>query len=461
MQRKNWGGLAVAQFSWLLALSAAFPVFAQQDVIEQARGLLSSGNPKQAYMTLLAVQDKHAGKIDFDYVLGVAALDSNKYDEAIIAFERVLAANPRHAGAKLDLARAYYTSGTYDLAEATFLDLKQSNPPPLAQQTIERYLTALGERKKVSRPGFTGYGEMGLGYDSNLTGVPRDFSAAVLSAFNLPGVDPTGNSIKRSAAFMNAAAGFDYYHPLSRGWSAFAGGDVRGRGYRNEADFNSASAEARFGGTLNQGPQQWRLAANVQRFTQKGEAPGDPQPTNDRNLIGIGGDWRRTLDQKNQIGINLQVNRQRFPDNDVEDFNQALVAGTWQHSFLGKGLPLLYLSGFYSDDRAVRKLLDGEADKSKRVAGARGMVQVSLSTALQVFAGAGYTQRKDRSAFARATAIEFGQDRLADAAFGMTWKFQPKCGLRAQWLYSRNASNIDIYDYSRNEVSSTIRCNFG
>ena len=43
---------------------------------------------------------------------------------------------------------------------------------------------------------------------------------------------------------------------------------------------------------------------------------------------------------------------------------------------------------------------------------------------------------------------------------GVTWRFQDKCTLRAQWLYSRNDSNIAIYDYSRNEVSSAIRCDF-
>jgi hypothetical protein len=40
----------------------------------------------------------------FDYLLGIAALDSGKPDRATIAFERVLAVNPNFAGARLDLA---------------------------------------------------------------------------------------------------------------------------------------------------------------------------------------------------------------------------------------------------------------------------------------------------------------------------------------------------------------------
>lgn len=443
-----------------LLLNLAQGASADTSVIESAQRQLAAGNPKQAYMELIAVQDKMAGNIEFDYLLGVAALDSGKIDEAIIALERVLAINPNHAGARMDLARAYYTSGALDLAEATFQNLKNSGPPPLALQSINRYLDAIQQRKKATRAGFSAYGEMGLGYDSNITGVPGDFSSAVLSSFNLAGVSPTGNAIKRSAAFLNAGAGLDYYHPLSRGWNLFAGADVRGRAYRNEADFNSKGIDARFGGALNDGPQQWRIAGLASRFDQEGEAPGEPKPTNDRKSAGISGDWRLMLDQKNQIGLNAQYNRQRFPDNGVEDFNEVLVSASWLHSFEAKGLPLLYLTGFFANDDAVRKLPDGVSDKSKRLGGVRAHLQIAVSPTVQAFSGIGFTLREDQSAFARATQVEIGRDKLADFSLGANWKFQPKCTLRAQWLYSHNDSNIAIYTYSRNEISSTIRCDF-
>ena len=444
----------------LILLSLSQPVLADPQVLQSAQRHLAVGNPKQAYVDLIALHDKLAGTIEYDYLLGVAALDSGKIDEAIIAFERVLAANPKHAGAKLDLARAYYTAGAFDLAESSFESLKNSNPPLLALQSINRYLTSIAERKKANRPGFSAYGELGLGYDSNITGVPSDFSSAVLSSFNLVGIDPTGNAIKRSAAFMSGAVGGDYYHPLSRGWSLFAGGDIKGRAYRQVADFSTKSIEARLGGARNAGAHQWRIGANFLRFDQKGQAPGDPMPTNDRTAVGLSGDWRLSLNQKNQIGISVQYNQQRLPDNNIEDFNQALIAASWVRAFPGRGLPLLHLTSFYSDDDAVRKLPDGVADKSKRVAGVRAHLQVSIAKTLQGFGGIGFTLRKDQSAFARATQIEFGRDKLSDIALGINWKFQPKCTLRAQWAYSRNDSNIAIYDYSRNEISSVIRCDF-
>ncbi|MBL8518068.1 MAG: tetratricopeptide repeat protein [Betaproteobacteria bacterium] len=442
------------------AVFVSVSAMADPKVIQSAQRLLAAGNAKQAYTELIAVSAQLAGNIEFDYLLGVAALDSGKIDEAIIAFERVLAVNPNHAGAKLDLARAYYTSGAFDLAEATFENLKLSNPPPLALQSINRYLAAIRERKKQGRSGVTGYGELNLGYDTNLTGVPGDFSNAVLNAFGLPGVDPTGNSVKRKAPFVGAQAGMDYFKPLARGISLFAGLEGRGRAYRKEPDFNLTSGELRLGATLNQGPQQWRLSTNASRFRQDGQAPGEPRPTNDRDAAGLALDWRLALNQRNQIGAAVQVSRQRFPDNSLEDFDQVLVSASWLRSFEAKGVPLLYLTAFHARDEADNKLPDGVSDKSKRISALRGYMQYSSTQNLQLFSGVGYTQRKDQSAFARATQVEFGRDRMADLSLGFNWKFQPSCTLRAQWLFSKNDSNIAIYDYTRSEVSSAVRCEF-
>jgi tetratricopeptide (TPR) repeat protein len=155
----------------------AFGAWAQSP-IERARALLAAGNAKQAYAELAPLAREMAGNAEFDYLLGVAALDSGRIDEAIVAFERVLALIPQHAGAQMDLARAYYALGSYDLAEAAFIRLREANPPRPTLAAINRYLEAVKERRHEATPGFKGYGELAIGYDSNLTGVPSDFGAA-------------------------------------------------------------------------------------------------------------------------------------------------------------------------------------------------------------------------------------------------------------------------------------------
>ena len=226
-------GLALASGAW-----AADP-----EVLERARKLLAENNPKQAFVELMATPDL-TGMPEYDYLLGVAALESGKFEDAIIAFERVLATNPNHAGAQMDLGRAYFALGSYDLAEAAFKRLKAANPPAPALQALNQYLEAIQVRRREITPGWTGFAEMQLGYDSNLTGVPGDFGAASQQSFNIT-VDPTGNSIKRDAAYVEALGYLEYSYPLSQGWSLFAGGGARGRAYQDESNFNILSGDVR------------------------------------------------------------------------------------------------------------------------------------------------------------------------------------------------------------------------
>jgi outer membrane protein len=433
---------------------------ADPEALERARGLIASGNARQAYAELAKLQDQLTGTPEFDYLLGVAALDSGRNDEAIIAFERVLALMPNHAGAQMDLARAYYAAGSVDLAEAAFIKLRESNPPPAAQQAIARYLEAIHQRKREAQAGWLIHSELGTGYDSNITGVPVDFGAAAQQAFNLVGIEATGNSVKRSAPFAAGALGAEYARPLGSGWTAFVGGEVRGRAYRREADFNSATGEAHAGGALTAGRNQWRAAASYLAFQQEGAAPGEPKPTNDRRMAGVSFDWRHGLDSKTQVGLGLQLNRVTFPKNEIEDFDQLFFSGSWLRSFDRQGAPLVYLTAFASYDRAPNEFADATT-KSKALGGLRSYAQYSISPKLQLFSGAAVVHRRDRDEFARSTEVASGRDTYGELSFGAQWLFRDACQLRLQYAYSLNRSNIDIFDFKRHEISSMIRCELG
>jgi outer membrane protein len=459
MATTTMAAILVSSFAVLGTYSPA--AAANPALFAEARKLITAMNAKQAYMLLIAEQDKLSGNAEYDYLLGVAALDSGKTDDAIIAFERVLATQPSNAGAQLDLARAYFNAGSLDLAETTFRRLRASKPPASALSAIDRYLEAIAQRRNNAKRAFSLWGEASLGYDSNITGVPADFTTAVAQSFNLVGVAPTGNSIKRKAPYVAGALGGDYLAPISQNWSGYVGADIRGRGYRREGEFKSYSGDIRGSAIWDVSQQhQLRFNASFNRFAQDGDAPGDPKPTNDRrNALG-GAEWRISTSQFNQFNLGLLAGQTRFLTNKVEDYDSVIGVAGWTAAFMGKGSPQLQLTAFYSRDEAKRKLADGVSDKSKKVAGLRAYGQYSMTEKLALFGNLGFSQRRDDSAFARATTIEFGRDRLVDATFGVNWRFQDRCSMRAQWLASHNNSNIAIYEFTRHEISSNIRCEF-
>ena len=108
--------------------------------LEQAETLMREGKAAEAYALLQPFEFEQSGNIKFDYLLGIAALDSGKADKATLAFERVLALDPNFAGARIDMARAYFQLGDMTRAKTEFESVLTQNPPPAAKATIYKYL---------------------------------------------------------------------------------------------------------------------------------------------------------------------------------------------------------------------------------------------------------------------------------------------------------------------------------
>jgi len=123
-------------------------IAARQQPMADAEALMKAGKPSDAYTLLEPLELERSGEIGFDYLLGIAALDSGKPDKAIIAFKRILAANPDIAGARLDMARAYYQLGDLPQAQAEFQAVAAQDPPEAVKATIQKFLGAI----KASAP---------------------------------------------------------------------------------------------------------------------------------------------------------------------------------------------------------------------------------------------------------------------------------------------------------------------
>ena len=87
----------------LLCVSAA--VWADA-VTDRAQLLLQRKDAAAAYKLLLPYESERAGNPEFDYLLGIAALDAGDPERAIFALERVLAVQPDNLQARAEIARA-------------------------------------------------------------------------------------------------------------------------------------------------------------------------------------------------------------------------------------------------------------------------------------------------------------------------------------------------------------------
>src|SRR5262249_51500248 len=76
-----------------------------QSLAAQAKALVEGREAGRAFALLEPHEERLGGDIEYDYWLGVAALETNRLDRAVIAFERVLVRDPLFDSARLELAR--------------------------------------------------------------------------------------------------------------------------------------------------------------------------------------------------------------------------------------------------------------------------------------------------------------------------------------------------------------------
>jgi hypothetical protein len=432
----------------MLAGGSAWAADAEMD---KARAMLRDGKPADAYALLEKQEFARAGDVEFDTLIGVAALDAGKPDKATLAFERVLAVDPNAAGVRLDMARAYFALGDYPRARQELDAVAGLNPPPSARLIIDKYYRAIEEREQAKRTVVNGYVEGFGGYDNNITSVVGDFTNAVLATYNLPGFLPTGNAVKRSSGILGAGAGVEVTHQATEAVSLSAGADVRHREVLRAHNYASDQIDLRAGISYAQGVNLYRAGLTLQDYHQRTDVPSA-----DRNSIGLNAEWRRSYGASDQASLFGLVTRQRFPDIAVNDVNTVGVGVGWLHQFEGARKPLLYASVLGGQDNAQNALPNG-ANYDKRFVNGRLYGQLSLNDASDLFASIGFLYRGDRSAFARSNNVAYGSDHTSDVTLGWNWRPAPDWTVRPQVAYTENRSNIALSEYRRTETMVTVR----
>jgi tetratricopeptide (TPR) repeat protein len=419
---------------------------ALQKLLSEAQSLLNSAKPAEAFKLLLPMDFEYSGDVRFDYLLGVSALDSGHPDKATLAFERVLAVDPNFAGARLDMARAYFHLGDMARARTEFDAVLKQDPPQAARLTIEKYLTAIESAKKAKNNRYSGYVEGAIGRDSNVNNSTSQSEVAVPALGNLVfTLSPT--NLKTPDNYYSVAAGGEINQGLSDSLGVYGGADLRKRGNRSLTSFNSGSVDIRAGIFSNIGDEMFRLGATLGKYTLAETAY--------RNAIGLTGDWRHNLNKNNQLNVFGQYSRNRFAQSEMQqnDFNQTVIGTGFLH-VLSDGKTALFSSINLGKEAALHDRADGD----KTGYGLRVGGQTSIHESIDTYANVGYQigrYNKENISFL-ATRI----DKQFDVTIGGNWHWNKLWTMRPQISYSKNNSTIQIYGFDRLDASITVRRDF-
>jgi tetratricopeptide (TPR) repeat protein len=178
----------------------------RETTFTEARGHLQNGEPRKAYQLLLEQEGAWSGEDAYDYLLGVSALDSGESGEAIFSLQRLIARKPDFAGARMELARAYFEIGDNELARKEFTRIMTENPPANVVAASNDYMAAIDARARQYKSDVQYTFDFGLGYDSNAPAATAD---DVFLNFTL-----SPNNLEQSSAFASSSFGAVYNRPL-------------------------------------------------------------------------------------------------------------------------------------------------------------------------------------------------------------------------------------------------------
>lgn len=288
------------------------------DPIRQAERLLAAGQAEQAWQMLEPRVAEWAGRPDFDYLLGLAALDSERPGQAIFALERVLMALPDHLPARAEIARAYFMVRETENARREFAAVAARRIPEAARQTIGRYLDAIerGETGGAARPTTRVELTIDTGHDSNV-----NFGSASGRWVLADGtaVTPLAASRARSSNTLGASLSAAATGPVSASlagpfagrleWNLAARASLRR--YHQVSEFDQEQFDGSGGLSLRDGCHRYAVAALLQNLQLDGHSY--------RNAAGALFQWQCETDPRTLVGATLQNFRLDYPGASMRD----------------------------------------------------------------------------------------------------------------------------------------------
>lgn len=432
------------------ALCAMFfmaSAMAQDATLTRAKTLIDSKQPQAAFDLLEPLESARAGDPDFDYLLGVAAIDAGKLTRGVFALERVLAVKPDHPQARAEIARAYFLMGENRAAKEEFEAVRASNPPAGVTATVNQFLDALQARETaLNGTGLNGYLEVGYGNDTNAN------AATTTGSFAIPAFSGAVFSLnqagqKTNAWFRTFGAGISGRYRLAPEW-ALLGSAVLSERWNESVDRFDTGSTAADGGV------SWRRGDHeVTGLLQTQESRVDNNAF--RRANGGTLQYRYNLTPDSQVTAYGQHSRLVYPGQRQRDAIREVVGGAYAKAFAGDLTPTVYVGAYGGQERETNANF---GYFGHRVNGVRVGGQVTLSSRLIAFASASYEDRQyhnDDPLF-----VVKRHDRQSDFRIGANWVMFRNWTLTPAAAWTDNRSNVVINDYSRWILSLTARVEF-
>ncbi|MDX8386212.1 MAG: porin family protein, partial [Gallionella sp.] len=386
------------------------------------------------------------GDSEFDYLLGIAALDIGKPNEAIFALERVLAVSPNHLQARAEIARAYLAAGEIATSKQEFETVQNQNPPEEVKATIQKFLAIIESSKSSKKTAFSGYVEAMVGNDSNVNNATSDEEVGI-PAFGGAVIALDSSGVAKRDNFGSLAAGLNVRHALTPAWTMLASANVKQRNHSEQEAFNTGNAGVNLGINLHNENDSYLAILQLQTITL--------DYTQFRKTAGMTLQWQRSLNSGSRITSYLQYSSLVYPDQETLDANRYVLGGAYATSLGSKGSVPVY-AGVYVG--AEQELDSSLPHLGYTLYGVRAGGEMKINEQLTAISSVSLESRNHDSE--DSLFLTKRNDTQADIKIGINYFPAKKWTVGTQLAYTNSDSNIIINKYDRTQISISVRRDF-
>jgi tetratricopeptide (TPR) repeat protein len=422
-----------------LGMSVSMPLLAADAVLQQADALIRLQAPDKAYEILAPLEEQQSGNPEYDYLLGVALLEKGEPQNAIFAFERCLAVEPKNGPCRVQMARTHLALGETDNARAELEVVNAYNPPPEVKQIVNQYLGAVDNLEKQQKRRITAYAQAGIGYDSNINSAPDD---ANKFASALPQYKGFTNPTANDSSYASLGAGSGIVYKATSDVNLLADINAQTRSFFDDHNFDYQAADASVGASFNL--ETFILMTKLQG--QKMWLDGKSY----RDITGGLAQVQSSLGQ-GQMALFLQSNKLSYSTQSARDAKRKNVGIAYSQAIDAQWTPSFYVSAYTGSEDVDIAVFQSQDFDGLRLGGSLTLMpNVALNSQLS------YEKRDYNKALVPLFLINRA-DKESSVGVNLNWKLNKNLSLQPNYTYTQNQSNIALSDYTRHVVSVDLR----
>jgi tetratricopeptide (TPR) repeat protein len=412
-------------------------------LLEDGWAAYNSGNYEEAYDLFSQAFRQDPGSVPVNFALAEAAYQKKKYSHAVFAYDRVLEAAPNHQKARYGKARTLLALKQTDEARAEFAALLGQDLKPEVRESIQNVIGQMDQSVDPWR--FEGMASLAFFYDDNVNFGPAEEVINTLSGTLTLNNNSSQNDAWGIGLTVGGTASYDAGE--QGGWCGIGGATL----YTTVMD--DASAQE----TL-----YTRAFAGARRVQQ--DALTELTVRYDRmyyghdhllDVYGADAAYLKALDRNNHFLGRLSLEHRDFDtdaSNNGRDSIYTAAKASWKHFFANRRDRTELTAGLFCENAHLQAnsnygiLLKagGEKDLGHDVTGYASL-QMKMTDYSDNMKGTFADDRGDRQyAWTLGARRPFAKDWTVDL----------------QYRYTRNDSNLGLYDYDRHLTALTITRKF-